>query len=48
MRDLMMNVHTGVTDNITYTNVCCLNVNEGGMGMINIDNYVKSKEMQSI
>jgi hypothetical protein len=29
-------------------NVWCLNINEGGMGMINIDNYVKSKEMQSI
>ena len=29
-------------------NVCCLNINEGGMGMINIDNYVKSKDMQSI
>jgi hypothetical protein len=23
-------------------NVCCLNINEGGMGMINIDNFVIS------
>ena len=29
-------------------NVCCLNINGGGMGMINIDTYVKSKEMQSV
>jgi hypothetical protein len=25
-------------------NVCCLNINDGGMGMINIDNFVKSKQ----
>jgi energy-coupling factor transporter transmembrane protein EcfT len=25
-------------------NVCCLNINEEGMGMINIDNFVKSKQ----
>jgi hypothetical protein len=29
-------------------NVCCLNINEGGMGMINIDNLSKVKEIQSI
>ena len=26
----------------------CLNINEGGMGMINIDNFVKSKQIQFI
>jgi hypothetical protein len=29
-------------------NVCCLNSNEGGMGMINIDNFVKSKQIKFI
>jgi hypothetical protein len=29
-------------------NVCCLNINEGGMGMINIDNFVKSKQIKFI
>jgi hypothetical protein len=29
-------------------NVCCLNINEGGMGMINIDNFVKSKPIKFI
>ena len=29
-------------------NVCCLNINEGGMGMINIDNFVKSKQINFI
>ena len=28
--------------------VCCLNISEGEMGMINIDNFVKSKEIQYI
>jgi hypothetical protein len=28
--------------------VCCLNINEGGMRMINIDNFVKSKQIQFI
>ena len=28
-------------------NVCCLNINAGGMGMINIDNFVKSKQIDS-
>ena len=29
-------------------NVCCLNINEGRMGMINIDNFVKSKQIKFI
>jgi hypothetical protein len=29
-------------------NVCCLNINEEGMGMINIDNFVKSKQIKFI
>jgi hypothetical protein len=29
-------------------NVCCLNIKEGGMGMINIDNFVKSKQIKCI
>jgi hypothetical protein len=29
-------------------NVCCLNINEGGVGMINIDNIVKSKHIKFI
>jgi hypothetical protein len=29
--------------NVSFKWVCCLNINEGGMGMINIDNFVKSK-----
>jgi hypothetical protein len=29
-------------------NICCLNINEGGMGMINIDNFVKSKQIKFI
>ena len=29
-------------------NVCCLNINEGGMGMININNFVKSKQIKYI
>jgi hypothetical protein len=27
-------------------NVCCLNINEGGMGIINIDNFVKGKQIK--
>ena len=27
-------------------NVCSLDINEGGMGMINVDNFVKSKQIQ--
>ena len=29
-------------------NVCCLNINEGGMGTINIDNFVTSKQIKFI
>ena len=29
-------------------NVCCLHDNEEGVGMINIDNFVKSKQIQFI
>jgi hypothetical protein len=29
-------------------NVCCLNDNEAGVGMINIDNFVKRKQIQFI
>jgi hypothetical protein len=29
-------------------NVYCLNINDGGMGMINIDNFVKRKQIKCI
>ena len=29
-------------------NLCCLNINEGGMGMINKDNFVKGKQIKFI
>ena len=28
--------------------VCCLSENEGGIGMINIDNFIKSKQIKSM
>jgi hypothetical protein len=31
-----------------WDNKCCLNINEGGMGMINIDNFVKSNQIKFI
>jgi hypothetical protein len=29
-------------------NVCCLRVEEGGMGMINIDSLIKAKQFKSM
>jgi hypothetical protein len=60
MSVVMMNTHTYVTDNTTYImvyvrslnqverNVFSLNDNEEGVGMINIENFVKRKQIQFI
>ena len=47
MNDLIWKFLWDNKPNQIERNVCCLNINErGGMGMINIDNFVKSKQLK--
>ena len=48
VNDLIWKFLWDIKPNQIERNICCLNINEGGIGMINIDKFVKSKQIKFI